>query len=414
MRLRESFEPGYQYHVSSRVELAGTLNLPPEKNQTPQPLKITGSSAIEYDEKVLQGDRTGEVSRTIRIYRRMDFERTVGNRQQESSIRPAVRRLVVLRHNQAEVPFSPDGPLAWSEIDLVRTDVFTPALQGLLPAEAVRPGDVWTASRPAIQELTDMERVDEGQLDCRLEQITTVTGRRYARIAFAGTVRGINEDGPNRQQLDGYLLFDLASSHLSYVSLKGISTLLDKDGKPQGTVEGRFVLTRQAHYQCADLSDEALKNVQLEPNEENTLLLFESPELGLRFVYPRRWHVAVSDPARRKIALDEANGSGLLISVEPKAGVPTGEQFLAESRDWLGKQKARILGQDRPKRLRPSPAELEQFALEVEIGGQRVLMDYYIARQPAGGATVAARLLPADQAVLRKEVGRIAGSITLR
>jgi hypothetical protein len=395
-----------------RVELSGSLSLPADKKQSAQQLKVSGSSALEYDEKVLDADRAGQVEKTIRIYRRADFRRLVGDRPQESSIRPAVRRLVVLRHDQAEVPFSPDGPLTWNEIDLVRTDVFTPALQGLLPAQAVRVGNSWSGSLAAIQELTDMERVDEGQLHCRFEEITTIAGRRYGRISFAGAVQGINEDGPNRQQLDGYVLFDVVAHHLSYLSLKGQSTLLDKDGKAQGNVEGQFVLTRQLRH-SPDLAATELKNLVLQPNEENTLLVFESPDLGVRFVYPRRWHVAAADPSRGQITLDEANGSGLLITVEPTARVPTGEQFLAESQAWLIKQQAKIWRQERPRRLRPSPHELEQFALDVEMAGQRVLMDYYVARQPTGGATLAARLLPADVGALRKEVERMALSVKL-
>ncbi len=56
---------------------------------------------------------------------------------------------------------------------------------------------------------------------------------------------------------------------------------------------------------------------------------------------------------------------------------------------------------------------LEQFALEAEMGGQKFLMDYYVARQPQGGATLAARLLPTDLAALRKEVEGIARSLTV-
>src|SRR5207302_5852533 len=120
----------------------------------------TGKSAIEYDERVLTADTDGQVQKTFRIYRRIDFQRKVGDRPQESTIRPSVRRLVVLRHENAEVPFSPDGPLTWGEIDLVRTDVFTPALLGLLSEKAVNLGDRWKASKAAIQELTDMERIE--------------------------------------------------------------------------------------------------------------------------------------------------------------------------------------------------------------------------------------------------------------
>src|SRR5207302_5101335 len=207
----------------------------------------TGKSAIEYDERVLTADTDGQVQKTFRIYRRIDFQRKVGERQQESTIRPGIRRLVVIRHENAEVPFSPDGPLMWGEIDLVRTDVFTPALTGLLPDGAVRLGDRWKATNSAVQELTDMERIEEGQVECRLDQVGMLQDRRQARVNFSGTVRGVNEDGPNRQRLEGFFHFDLESNHVSYLSLNGISILLDKDGKDVGRVEGKCVLARQAN-----------------------------------------------------------------------------------------------------------------------------------------------------------------------
>ena len=155
VRLTERFAAGYRYHVSVRVDLAGTLTLPAENGKpAPSPLSISGDSAIDYDERVLDMDKDGVVRKTARICRRTDFRRSVGGQQQESSLRPAVRRLIVLRRDSAEVPFSPDGALTWGEIDLIRTDVFTPALTGLLPGGPVRPGDRWFANDAAVRELT--------------------------------------------------------------------------------------------------------------------------------------------------------------------------------------------------------------------------------------------------------------------
>src|SRR5437667_7486776 len=189
VRLQERFAPGSQYHVSCRVELSGTLALPADKSQAaPKPLTVTGTSAIEYDERVLTVANDGQVQKTVRIYRRVDFDRKVGDQPQKTTIRPAVRRLIVLRLKHKEVPFSPDGPLTWGEIDLVRTDVFTPALAGMFPQGSARPGERWAATNAAIEELTDMERIDEGRIECRLEEITTLSGRRHARVSFAGTV----------------------------------------------------------------------------------------------------------------------------------------------------------------------------------------------------------------------------------
>jgi hypothetical protein len=411
-RFQEAFPPGYQYHVSCRVDLSGSLTLPLEKGQTkPTTLPVTGASAIEYDERVLQRQADGEVNKTIRVYRRIDFRRKVGGRPQLNTIRPGVRRLVVLRRRNVEVPFSPDGPLLWGEIDLVRTDVFTPALAGLLPAGAVRPGARWKAAAPAIQELTDMERINSGSVVCKFEQVNRLGKRRYARIGFAGTVGGTNEDGPNRQQLSGYLFFDLASRHISYLSLRGTNFLLDKKGKPQGKVVGQFTLTRQAPHRCKELRDEALRGVTLEPNADNTRLLYDNADLGVRFLYPRRWHVA--GVRGRQVALDDARGNGLLLTLEPAKQTPTAAQFLTESRTWLGRQKARVWKIQPPRRLQNSPHLLDHFAIDAELARQRVALDYYVVRQAKGGATLAARLLPKDAAALRKEVERLARSVRI-
>jgi hypothetical protein len=411
MPLRERFAAGYEYHVRTRVELSGTLTLPAEKGKpAPKPLSVHGSSAIEYDERILDVGADGQVRKTARLCRRTDFRRTVGGRPQENSLRPEVRRLILLRHENKEVPFSPDGPLTWGEIDLIRTDVFTPALVGLLPGHAVNVGERWSATQSAIQELTDLEHIDEGSLECRLEQITTVENRRHARIAFRGVIRGTNEDGANRQELDGYFYFDLESSHLGYLYLNGKHVMLDKDGKEVGRVEGRFVLTRQANTRAPDLSAAALKGVATEPNDDNTLLLYDNRELGVRFLYPRRWHVA--SVRGNQVALDSADGSGLLLTLDSLTRAPTGARFLAESRDWLGKQQARLLRIDPPRTVRAAPI-LEHFALEAEMGNQKFIMDYYVTRQKNGGATLAARLPSRDLDALKKEVERIALSVVI-
>src|SRR5262249_37842568 len=158
----------------------------------------------------------------------------------------------------------------WGEIDFVRTDVFTPALVGLQPERPVAAGDHWTARAPAVQELTGLEHIDEGAVECKLEQLTVLDQRRLARATLSGTVRGTNEDGPVRQQLDAYCFFHFESRRLSYLYLKGTNFLLDKDGKELGRIVGQYVLTRQAHTSAKDLTDEALRGVALEPNAENT------------------------------------------------------------------------------------------------------------------------------------------------
>ena len=66
-----------------------------------------------------------------------------------------------------------------------------------------------------------------------------------------------------------------------------------------------------------------------------------------------------------------------------------------------------------PRRLQNQPYVLDRFALETEMVRQRVLLEYYVVRQARGGATIAARLLPTDQAKVRQEAERIARSVRI-
>jgi hypothetical protein len=113
-----------------------------------------------------------------------------------------------------------------------------------------------------------------------------------------------------------------------------------------------------------------------------------------------------------QVALAAGDGSGILITVDPSERVPTALAFLDESRAWLTKQKARLVRTYSPRRLRDRPT-LDGFALEVEMGKQRIWLDYYVTAQAGGGATVAARLLPQGLSELRREAEKIAQSVTI-
>jgi hypothetical protein len=412
VRMHERYLPGYQYHVSTRVQqFSAALSVPTEKDkQSGRSLSMTGESRLEYDERIL--DAVGaDVRKTLRIYRVTELKRRVGPQEQENSIRQSVRRLVVMRHGTSEVPFSPDGPLMWGEIDIVRTDVFTPALAGLLPDYSIRPGDRWKAGVAAVQELTDFEKIDDGMIECRFEQLTTLAGRRAARITLAGTVRGVNEDGPGRMRFDGSFYFDLESNHLCYLTFEGTHELLDSKGNVSGTNRGRFTMTRQAHVRPADLSDDLVRRITTEPTNDNTLLLFDNPEIGVRFLYPRRWRLGTIEG--RRLILDESNGSGLVLTLDPVKAIPATATLQTEAQSVIRQQQGRVLGSSRPTTLQVGERGLEQFALEAELSGRRVLLDYYVMRQRDGGGTIHAHLRPDDQSALRADVERIARSVVI-
>lgn len=410
--LAEPFKPGHTSRVEVRVKVAGKLALPSTaKGKAGQLVELAGTSSVTYEERVLTPDET-DALKVVRAYREVDFARTVGTAKQDAGIRPSVRRMVLIRSGPKKAPFSPDGPLTWGEIDLVRTDVFNPALiPGLLPPNAVKPGATWKASAAAVQELTDMEKVEDGALTVEFVGVAKLEGTNLARLKLSGTLRGVNEDGPNRQTVSGTAYFDLDRGFLTYLSVRGTKELLDGMGRAVGVVEGQFSMTRAPVAQMpADLSDASLRDLDLKPGTENTLLLYDNPDLGVRFLHPRGWRVGAVQG--NQVTLDHARGAGLLVTVDPAEKVPTPEELLKESLGVLEKQKATVTAQGKPERVRKEPVTLDRFSVDATVGKNALRLEYAILKQTDGGATVAATL-PADDEALRPEVARIVRSLSV-
>lgn len=394
------------YHVRSTVELTGQLTLPATGGKNaPGSLAIRGRSQIAYDERPLAASGEG-TPRTVRIYRQADFGRVVNGTNYETSIRPEVRRMVILRRGTREVPFSPDGPLKFGEIDMVRTDLFTPALAGLLPAGSVAPDERWKANAAVVEEITDFEKIEQGSLECRLTQVAG----RTATIAFSGLIQGVNEDGPVRQQIDGTVSFDLVDRLITALQLSAVKTLLDSAGKATGRVEGRVTLTRQRRS-AAEISDAGLRNLTLEPNSTNTLLVYEGSNVAFRFNYSRRWRISAEQG--RQVTLEDRQGNGIFLTLEPPEKVPSAAEYLNEATGVIAKQKGRLLRTEPPVKLRGGPWEVERFGLDIEVDRKPARMEYAIMRQQLGGATLAARLVPADAPALTPEVDEIAKSLRI-
>jgi hypothetical protein len=414
VRLQEQFPAGTQYHVDTISHGTGILVLPPDKdNPKGKSLSLTAESKISYDERILDDGAKGQPQKTVRINRRVELQRTHEKEKMEITLRDPFRRLVVTRANTIKNAFSLDGPLTYGEVDLIHKDVFTPGLAGLLPTQAVRPGETWKAGAEAVQELTGIDKIEEGSFDCKFEGIFPVAGRNQARVAVTGTVRGVDDDGPCRHQIDGFFYFDMAAQSLGYLTFRGTHFLLDKDGKEAGKFEGSFTLSRQMNARVAELTDAALRGLSLEPTDENTRLLFDNAELGLRFVYARRWRVnGINGP---QVMIDEVRntGNGLLLTVVPLKNVPTAAQYQSECEKFIAEQKGKIIGAQKPRQIQAGTMAIENFALEVDMAGQRVILDYYIMRQAEGGATLSARLLAADARALMPEMEKLAKTVVI-
>src|SRR5262249_42644068 len=153
-----------------------------------------------------------------------------------------------------------------------------------------------------------------------------------------------------------------------------------------------------------DLSDASIRDLDLKPTTENSLLLYDNSDLGVRFLYPRGWRIGAVQG--KQLTLDHAGGAGMLITIEPTTKVPTAEDYMKETLGVLEKQKATITSTEKPTRVRAEPVTLDRFALDATVGANKLRLEYAVLKQTDGGVTIATTL-PADDADLRPEVARI-------
>ncbi len=409
VKLSEDLLPGLIQQIETKSTLEGTLQVPVGEGEAPKIIPMKGNSRIRYKEILLQADPNSADFKSLRTYQEMIFERKNGDRDLSMVLRPEVRGVIFMKKNQAKNAFSPNGSLTWDELDGLRTDQCFAALQGIFPSNPVLPGDRWRMTLPAVQELTDLE-VSAGRVECIFEEVIELAGRKVAHVRLEGKLKGVNEDGPVEQNLTGKWYFDLEDRYLSYLSIHGQQSFLNKDGKTVGKITGQFVLSRRILSKDNELTLLS-KKLKTEPDESNTRLLYINPDLHIRFIYPRNWHV--SRVQGRQITLDEKNGAGLLITVDPPEQLPKVADFQKETSQSLLDRKATIQRTDSPTQLRTALSSIDKFSYLVNMNQETVLMSYAIVRTKNGGGIFAARIPGRENGLLQKQLSQMAETFVM-
>lgn len=395
-RLNEVFSPGNRFRVQTTTELSGFMNLI-NGNQQKQ-IQIKGRSLIDFDETVLSLDSSFKVSKSLRDYRKVELSRILDGQNQETTLRPIVRRLILARQGSKKIPFSLDSHLTWSELDLIRTEVCPCSLEGLFPTRMVGLNESWNTGLDAVRELTDLELLESSTISCRLDSVNLVNNRQTARIVFQGKVSGVNEDGPNQQILDGYLFFDCETRHLSFLYLKGTSILKNKEGVDVGKIEGRYTLSRDM-LPAIQLDGRTLS--QYEPDGRNTRLSFDSNGTGFTFLYPRSWKV--TSQSGHQATLDYSKDSGLLITMDDSGKYSSGKIYRDQVLGFIQKQQMRIEKQELLQVFNGMPG-VEFFSWDVEDAGRRFYLLYYFHRLDGKVFTFSCKCPSENKAIIQNEI----------
>ncbi len=297
---------------------------------------IKGESIVEYDERILGGNGSGNALRTLRHYHKANLVKDQGGQLGEGQLRNGLNPLVILRQGTTEVPFSPRGPMTLGEVDLLRTDVFVGALKGLLPPRDTPPGGSWEATEEAVCELTDLERIQKGSLKCTLTGLAT--GASAGQVTFQGTVLGPQEEGLARHEISGSLEPDGVGS-IRHLELKATQVLLGPGETERGRIVGRFSLDRRAVPPVPSLADPSLVGLKLFPDEFNSRLLVEIPGLGLGFTMSRRWRII--SQSEKQVRFGLPGGAEMVLTLEGANLLPGLGEMVQEAKLQLQKEKHR-------------------------------------------------------------------------
>lgn len=398
-------KPGDTYRVSTKSTLKGYLELPDPKTNQPRRIAIDGTARVVYRERALRADAAGQIDRVFRVYDLVDYQRKVDDQQQEAKLRDAVRRVALHRRDGAAVPYSPDGPLQWTEIDLIRTHIYAPLLDGFLGNGPLKEGATWDAGKSAVAELTGLQPLESGVAACSYNGTVEFQGKRLGQIAFTGTVVGRTDEGRSRNTINGAAYIDQATSRLQSLRATGERALIDANDKVVGrlAVDYQHVMTPIAGD--ADLADDVVAKLPDEPGEAQTALLYEHAGLGARLLHSRRW---LLESVRENQITLRHEADTLVIHVEAEGKTPALRQYHTEVLDYLRRAKFVLSQTTKPQEVVSEAGRIGRFRVEGELDRKPIVLDYWVVERGKRGATVAARLRPESVKNLAADVQKIA------
>jgi hypothetical protein len=411
--IKEQLKPGDSVEVSASVNLTGTLNANAvQAKTTPNPAKgqsttIRASAQAHYRERFIGVDPKTQASTIARRYLAASVERQRGEGKQTIELRSDVQRIALDRVNDQSTIFCPDGPLTAPELDLLRAEVFVPALQGLLPSQPTKIGEQWSASATAASELTGVEPIQSGKLQCTLQDVKTTDDGTMARISFSGTLVGPTDQGPTKLSVEGHVMFDFDLQLISRLVMNGRSEILDASGRHAGRLDGRYELTRRSAIDDPTLTDSALKDVELKPTPDCTALLFDGSSMGVRFLYPRNWELTAVTMST--IQFDEPTGGNMRLTI---GGNSSSDKLRSELVAWLKQQKATITANDPVEKQTLSESlESETFTVRAEHQQKDKEWTYMIVRNGDRSISIGCNLIQDRAEILRGDLLFLARSV---
>jgi hypothetical protein len=386
--LAEAVKAGDCFQLQLEMKLTGELRV--FKGGTTVPFKLEATCRHTFPERVLAVGTSGAVEKTARVYEAAQAVIKAGEDRSERTLRPERRLVVVQRHKDQTLAYSPAGTLTREELDLTGGHFDTLALAGVLPGKAVAVGDTWKVPSGVVQALCNFEGLTEQALTGKLEGAQD----QVATFSLTGTAAGIDLGALVKLTIQATGRFDLKTGRLVALDWK------QKDERDQGpispatVVESTTTLSRKVIEQPASLSDVAL--VSVPPDEVPGPMLqldYRDPKGRFGLLHGREWHQVAATGEHVVLRLMDRGDFVAQVTLTPWTPAAKGkhlspEEFKAAMNETSGWRPEKEL---QAGEVPSSDGHwVYRYSVLGQLDGVAVLQNFYLVAGPGGEQVVLA------------------------
>ncbi len=285
VKLGESLQAG-EFH-RYEIELAVSGKLKVERDGKPDALPLKAEAGHLFVERIESTDTNGGAGKVVRHYEKAKSASVIAG---EKSVRElgADRRLTVAaRTETGTLHYSPLGPLAREELELVAEHFDTMVLAGLLPNKEVKVGDTWALPSEVAGQACQFEGLTKNELVGTLVSIEA----GIAKFTITGVAEGVEVGAAAKARVSASGLFDVKAGRISELAWEQTDERAQGPASPAAEVTATVKLKRSVlAEEPKELSAAAREKVPSgKVPAELTNLRYADPDGKYRFDYPREW-----------------------------------------------------------------------------------------------------------------------------
>jgi hypothetical protein len=263
------------------------------KDSKPRSFPLTLTRNLAYFERTLLVPAAAEGRcHTVRYYDKATADMKHGEENLKPTLRPE-RSLIAASVSVPEaLLYSPRGPLTWQELELLEVLGNTALLDQLLPEAPVATNAPWKPSEKLLRALLGWDNITKSDVQIVLKEVAT----SVARLELSGRVEGWIHGSPTEIDLMAKCRFDLNTNRIDW-----FAALLKEKREANLAGEHTYNLAQKVQVRivpaeaCEQLSDAALKDLNLEPGPATTVLSCRNSDRGWEIVHDRSWFLVAPD-----------------------------------------------------------------------------------------------------------------------